>query len=85
VAAEGLPLDAHLRALTGDGAALADNILTLYTDKKRNRVAAQSGLDMIQTSFTQEAVDAALARVLGITRAAQMARGTALAMAEVSG
>jgi hypothetical protein len=73
VAAEGLPLDANLQALTGDGAVLADNILALYTDKKLNRVAAQSGLDMIQTSFTHSEVDGALARVLGIAQPGRLA------------
>jgi hypothetical protein len=85
VAAEGLPLDTHLRALTGDGAVLADNILALYTDKKLNRVAAQSGLDMIETSFTQSEVDDALARVLGTAPPAKMTRAAALAMQEVTG
>jgi glycosyltransferase involved in cell wall biosynthesis len=76
VAAEGLPLDAHLRALTGDGDALVDNILALYRDKKLNRVAVQSGLDMIQTSFTRDEVDDALARVLGIAQPGKLAESS---------
>jgi glycosyltransferase involved in cell wall biosynthesis len=65
MAAEGLPLDDQLRAITGDGAAFAENILKIYHNRRTNRLAVQAGLDMIETRFSQSAVVAALARAIG--------------------
>jgi hypothetical protein len=65
IAAEGLPLDDQLRAVTGDGAVFADNILRIYGNKRLNRLVVQAGVDMIETRFSQAAVVAALARAIG--------------------
>jgi glycosyltransferase involved in cell wall biosynthesis len=65
IAAEGLPLDEPLRAMTGDGAVFAENVLRLYGNKKLNRLVVQAGMDMIETGFSQAAVVAAMAAAVG--------------------
>jgi glycosyltransferase involved in cell wall biosynthesis len=66
LAAEGLNLDGALQECTGNGADMADNILALYNNKKRARIAAQSGLDMVETDFSAAATRTAMANALGL-------------------
>jgi hypothetical protein len=69
IAAEGLPLDDQLRAITGDGAVFAENVLKIYGNKKLNRLTVQAGLDMIETRFSQPEIVSALAVALGLESA----------------
>ncbi len=75
VAAEGLPLDATLRAtVAADAAGLARLILDLHADAARNAAAARAAQAALRRAFSQRAVDAALAAVVSPAKPAQPVR-----------
>ena len=77
IAAEGIPLSDILRSVvTGDPQEMADLICDLHHQSALNARHAKAGLALVQANYTEDAIIAALERVVGLgsARPAQSAR-----------
>jgi glycosyltransferase involved in cell wall biosynthesis len=93
IAAEGIALPPLLSGLVGTTpAALAERIIRLHTDTAANRAAAKAGLALIEESFAEAQVQAALkaaveasprpGQIVQLPRKALKTHGTAVKAAE---